>query len=180
MTKHPTTDIFLCKVVNSHISLKIWMINREHTNIAIAIAYDKVLKFFKRSRHFILGKIYFPSKVCVGKFLPPKLIWCPPSIMRYLLCPACQSKSMAAPTTYIFNIYKIIKCWDFLILILNNIFFIFFYFFLPCSLFPPVISSFTIYLGMNITTVSNSPIWQELCYVKSCLQSPFLQIIGCC
>ena len=36
------------------------------------------------------------------------------------------------------------------------------FFFLPCSLFPPVISSYTIILGSNLTMASTSPIRWEL------------------
>ena len=39
---------------------------------------------------------------------------------------------------------------------------VFVIFFLPCSLFPPVISSFTIIFGSTFTTGSTSSIWREL------------------
>ena len=50
------------------------------------------------------------------------------------------------------------------------------FFSLPCSLFLPVISSFTIFLGLNFTTVSTYPYSGNLCHVNSCLQGPFIQI----
>ena len=41
--------------------------------------------------------------------------------------------------------------------------------------------SFTIFIfGFNITTASTNTIRQELCYLKSCLQGLFLQVIACC